>query len=166
MFTLLQKKPVAKITVTELCEKAQINRATFYKHYLDVPDLMEKLEEHLFEQIRESFREPPVDFNKSLIELMYHTKKEGMRFMALGTENGDPNLMTKTFRICYEHAYPIAIQNMPNVDEMKRKMTYQFLSQGSGAILTSWIQDGMRQKPEEIVELIMRLCRSAVNAIR
>lgn len=38
---LLKQKPVSKITVTELCELAQINRATFYKHYLDVQDLME-----------------------------------------------------------------------------------------------------------------------------
>ncbi len=42
---LLGKKPLTKITVTELCQTAQINRATFYKHYLDIPDLLEKTEE-------------------------------------------------------------------------------------------------------------------------
>lgn len=52
---LLREKPVNKITVTELCEKAQLNRATFYKHYLDIPDLMEKIEEDLFAKIRASF---------------------------------------------------------------------------------------------------------------
>ena len=31
-------------TVGELCERAQINRSTFYRHYLDVYDLMEKIE--------------------------------------------------------------------------------------------------------------------------
>ena len=38
---LLGKKPLTKITVTELCQTSQINRATFYKHYLDIPDLLE-----------------------------------------------------------------------------------------------------------------------------
>lgn len=40
---LLEEKPVSRITVTQLCERAQINRATFYKHYLDIPDLLEKI---------------------------------------------------------------------------------------------------------------------------
>ena len=33
---LLKEKPVAKITVKEICERAEINRSTFYKHYQDV----------------------------------------------------------------------------------------------------------------------------------
>lgn len=31
-------------TVGQLCEVAQINRSTFYRHYRDIPDLMEKTE--------------------------------------------------------------------------------------------------------------------------
>ena len=30
---LLKEKPIAKITVKEICERAEINRSTFYKHY-------------------------------------------------------------------------------------------------------------------------------------
>lgn len=35
--------PAEKITVKAICDKANINRGTFYYHYLDVPDLIEKL---------------------------------------------------------------------------------------------------------------------------
>ena len=41
---LLHKKHIGKITVTEICKLAEINRATFYIHYHDPYDLMEKLE--------------------------------------------------------------------------------------------------------------------------
>lgn len=40
----LAEKPVSKITVKELCDMAEINRATFYKHYADPFDLLDKLE--------------------------------------------------------------------------------------------------------------------------
>ena len=30
---LLHEKPINKITVKEVCEAAEINRATFYSHY-------------------------------------------------------------------------------------------------------------------------------------
>ena len=34
-------------TVSELCEAARINRSTFYRHYRDIPDLMEKTEKEI-----------------------------------------------------------------------------------------------------------------------
>ena len=78
---LLREKPVSKITVTELCEKAQINRATFYKHYLDVADLLEKIEENLFDQIRESFGSEKIKLREFLVKMMYYTKENQSRYM-------------------------------------------------------------------------------------
>ena len=37
---LLKKKNYAKVTVCDICEEAQINRMTFYKHYMDKDDLL------------------------------------------------------------------------------------------------------------------------------
>ena len=92
---LLEEKPVYKITVTELCQRAQINRATFYKHYLDIPDLLEKLEERLFEKIRLAFRDHAAGMESFLIDMLNFMRQEGMRFMVLGSDNGDPGLMAK-----------------------------------------------------------------------
>ena len=41
---LLCEKELPRITVNELTEKADIHRATFYKHFLDIYDVYEKLE--------------------------------------------------------------------------------------------------------------------------
>ena len=35
LLKLLKEKPVNRITVKEVCELAQLNRATFYAHYSD-----------------------------------------------------------------------------------------------------------------------------------
>ena len=37
-------KPLEKITVKELCEKAMINKSTFYFHYADIYELSDFLE--------------------------------------------------------------------------------------------------------------------------
>ena len=42
---LLTEKELNKVTVQEIADRADINRATFYKHYLDVYDLYEKIEQ-------------------------------------------------------------------------------------------------------------------------
>jgi len=44
---LLTDKELSKITVREITDKADVNRVTFYKHYLDVYDLYEHIEKEI-----------------------------------------------------------------------------------------------------------------------
>ena len=41
LLTLMQQKPFAKITVTEICRLSEINRGTFYMHYYDLEDVLD-----------------------------------------------------------------------------------------------------------------------------
>ena len=50
---LLQEKPLDKITVTDVVNRAQINRGTFYAHYTDIPDVIHHLIQHTFSNIQE-----------------------------------------------------------------------------------------------------------------
>lgn len=42
VFDLLKTKPIEKISVTEVCKIADINRSTFYLHYSDCMQVLEK----------------------------------------------------------------------------------------------------------------------------
>ncbi len=163
---LLKEKPASKITVTELCQKAQINRATFYKHYLDVPDLLEKIEEQLFEEIRAVFSSGDVELYAFLLKMLRYTCQEKDRYMALGGENGDPNLMTKTFLVCYENAYPLLSRNIPDLPESEKQMLYHYLSQGAGGILTWWVKDGMKVPPEDVAQFVLDVCSITADGIQ
>ena len=55
---LRSKKPLEKISVKELAELAEINKATFYLHYKDVYDLSETLENDLIENIFAGIEHP------------------------------------------------------------------------------------------------------------
>lgn len=54
-FDLLKRKPLYRITVQELCEKARINKGTFYYHYEDIyalyNEIMGQVLDSLFEFI-------------------------------------------------------------------------------------------------------------------
>lgn len=163
---LLAQKPAGKITVTEICRKASLNRATFYKHYLDVADLLEKIEEDLFDRIRSSFGSRDVKLRSFLVQMMNYTRENPLRFMALGSDNGDPNLMTKTFMVCYENAYPLMARSMTMLPENELQMLFQYLSHGAGAVLTWWIRDGMREDPEQIAQYILDLCSITADGIQ
>lgn len=49
---LLQEKPLDKITVTDVVNRADINRGTFYAHYKDIPDVVDHLIQQTFDTIR------------------------------------------------------------------------------------------------------------------
>lgn len=48
---LLEEMDVEKISVNKLAERATINRVTFYLHYRDIPDMMEKMADDMIDEI-------------------------------------------------------------------------------------------------------------------
>lgn len=48
---LLQEKPLDKITVTDIVNRAELNRGTFYAHYTDVQDVVNRLIEQTLSEI-------------------------------------------------------------------------------------------------------------------
>ena len=48
---LMTEKPSRSISVRELAERADINRGTFYIHYKDVSDLLQRLEDEMAERL-------------------------------------------------------------------------------------------------------------------
>lgn len=130
---LLKEKPMNKVTVKEICDKAQINRSTFYKYYKDCYDLLDQLEERAITELESRIR----DVKQSgminvLIPVLKSLRSLQPLFLSLkeneqGTDVGSVNrsflwrLMTRCFR-----AIP-----MPTVtDEKMQKQLYAFLSGG------------------------------------
>lgn len=55
---LRAKKPLEKITVKELCQMAEISKATFYLHYRDIFDLSETLQQETVTNVFHSIAHP------------------------------------------------------------------------------------------------------------
>ncbi|WP_336772894.1 TetR/AcrR family transcriptional regulator [Paenibacillus sp. MMO-58] len=50
---LLEEMDIEKISVNKLAERATINRVTFYLHYKDIPDMLEKMADDMIEDINQ-----------------------------------------------------------------------------------------------------------------
>lgn len=51
MLELLKEKDARSITVRELTQRADVNRGTFYAHYKDAFDLLDQMEQDLFQRL-------------------------------------------------------------------------------------------------------------------
>lgn len=82
---LLMVKPIYCIKVKEVCENAGINRGTFYLHYKDIYDLLDKLKSELLEGFNQTLMEQ-IKHNEitlSTIEHIFHYFKENRVFVLL-----------------------------------------------------------------------------------
>ncbi|MBP3962500.1 TetR/AcrR family transcriptional regulator C-terminal domain-containing protein [Paenibacillus sp. DLE-14] len=56
---LLQEYDLEKITVNRIAARSTISRVTFYLHYRDIPDLMDKMADDMINEIHTILREVP-----------------------------------------------------------------------------------------------------------
>ena len=166
---LLKEKPVSRITVTEICSMASINRATFYKHYLDVPDLQGSLENEILSDFTSFLQNcrfsGNVNYKTVLVEMLTYLQQYGSRFYLLCSGNAGSELPAKAFRLINDFAFPIMRQKLPTWEEEKAKLLYQFLTHGCGALLVSWLREEDRLSVGEIAEFIMRISGAAVQSV-
>lgn len=78
LLALLEEKNLEKITVLELCKKAEVNRTTFYKYYGSPFDVLESIIESFFCGLREASH---IDnngniFSENMLHYLYENKEK------------------------------------------------------------------------------------------
>ena len=148
---------------------ASINRATFYKHYLDVPDLQVSLENEILSDFTSFLQNccfsDNVKYKTVLIEMLTYLQQYGSRFYLLCSGNAGSELPVKAFQLINDFAFPIMRQKLPTGEEEKAKLLYQFLTHGCGALLVNWLRGDSKLLAEEVAEYIMRISGAAVQSV-
>ena len=75
---LRSHKELERITIKELCEKAQINKSTFYAHYQDIYHLSDTLETEVVVSIMENLTHP----ERVLDDTAFFSRELFMGFLA------------------------------------------------------------------------------------
>ena len=105
-WSLYRDKPIEKITVKAICEKAGCNRSTFYEYYTDSYSVLEDIEEELLDYVRRKLTEElPASLANSFPEIRLDTEnltplsnmytEKGEYFSILTGEKGDPYFQYK-----------------------------------------------------------------------
>lgn len=157
-FTLLKDKPLSKITVSEICEQAQINRATFYKHYDNQFDLLEKLETELLDSLQSSIEARKNRTIENAFEaVLVHLKTNYDAYQILFSENGDTTFMQRILSVCYNENMAIIKDIFPDLDETRQNWLFYFLAEGCNGMLKNWIEGGMKEDISLLVDFSSKI---------
>lgn len=123
---LRSKKELEKITVKELCERAQINKSTFYTHYHDIYDLSEQLESELVTSLMKELNHPenvienPAAFTRELFERCL-SKNSLINVLFSGTRS---NLLIERIEIALKDLIHTAYPQLENDITQNIMLTY------------------------------------------
>ena len=167
---LIGKKDFAYITVKEICDKAGVNRSTFYLHYETVGDLLEESAQHIIDQFVASMPHDTVDFleklpDRPLDELYLITPeylmpyltyiKEHRRIFKATVEQASALRMIDAYQKLSRHVF-IPILNRFGVPPEDQKYVLQFHISGLMAIINEWLKDDCRDSIEHIISVMQR----------
>lgn len=158
LLELMKEKPIGRITPTELCRRADINRNTFYAHYNSPEALLQSIEEELYDQIRRSLDLSPKNANiwLTLTEICEAIRKNGDLCKVIISERGDKEFLKRVINIAREKC--LAEWKAAGMSEEggQMEMLYAFTASGSVAIVEQWIQEDMKKSPEEIARFLAK----------
>ncbi len=172
LLILLDKKDFDYITVKELCEKAGVNRSTFYLHYESMNDLLIESIELLFAQLQKKYENLINDKDiqqSSLEDLMYFRPKYSIPYLEFIKDNKkafmaavkDPNLfrVNKMFNEIFQKCFE-PIQTRFNIPKEERIYMMRFYLSGIHAIIIEWIKNDCKDD----INFIANLIEKCINA--
>ncbi len=170
LIELLNKKDYEYITIKELCEKAGVNRSTFYLHYDKIDDLVEECIENSDKQFAEYFPESVKDFfanfqNKSQEDLIFVTPeyltpylnyiKENKLIHQVAVKHQYIMKTTHKFNLLHKNVFGPIFQKF-GVDDKTAKYMITYYLNGINAIVNEWIKADCTDPIEYIEDLIIR----------
>ncbi len=163
------------ITVNDICDRADINRGTFYLHYQDKFELIERVENEIIEGIQNTFTQVMTDDVTLLMQniqnppimLIEHALKcisdniDFFRTMQTGKGRYDifiklQNAFEKFFkRIIFSGEIGL-VRKQPSVT-IPEKFALAFLLGGISSIIEAWIKNEAMEPPKEIALMILKI---------
>ncbi len=171
LIQLTIEKGFADVTVRDITERAMVNRATFYRHYVDKYDLLSKYIEGLSELIDTQEGDTPgVDQPDQppagLIRLLKHIQLNADFYRVMLGEKGDPALCAQSFRRYIEKGFRSILPSDtahtdPSAPPIGMSVSY-LLHAGMGAIAW-WLESGQACTPEQVAAWLTQFSQADIG---
>ena len=168
LLELMQTRPIEKITVKEICALADINRGTFYAHFSSPHDLLQQIENELYEELARSLAVTSLRsgaLSALLLELFGLIAKNEDLCRILFSEYGDKVFLRRIVDIARDKCMEEWHTQIPSVDSGTLNQLYTFIATGSVSLIQLWIQNGMTDAPETLATPLNRISQGVLQSV-
>ena len=169
LLSLLAKKEFEYITIREICEKAGVNRSTFYLHYENTYDLLRETTEYVLDNFLSYFTNDRKSISLNLQdcnvnELFFITPKYITPYLTFIKDNRQifkttvKHLGTMGFYGVYQKMFDnifSPVLSRFKFPENERSYVMKFYLSGITAIVMEWLDNNCEESIENITKIII-----------
>ncbi len=153
LISLLEKKTINEISVTELTNLADVNRATFYFYYTDLLDMLQQIQNESFL----AFKEILTESNSTITTIEGFTDYTERLFNYCKEQESLVKFIIKNDTNIYKQIQSLMFSNIPNSKELfdtgnPARYTTNYVINAMVGIMIDWMDEGMKIPPRELAE--------------
>ncbi len=163
LIRLLEQKPVADISVKELCQLCDLNRSTFYLHYSSVQELLTDMEQEILQGLNEVLDKfdaafvqspDPVPRDAALAEAFQFLSERADFCQVLLSRRSDANFIDQVKAVVRSRCLNQWAQLPSEGKESQAEYFLSFVLSGSLGVVEQWMENGMRESPSQLAHLV------------
>ena len=163
LMELLEQKELTSITVTAICERADVHRSTFYKYYTDPADLMRDIEQDFLKMIPMPPGIPNLQDQEQLLAettaYFDKVKLNGNAFrILLGKSTGNSFTIRLVDYLC-SGIFPVG----KGADELSERYLHLYIACGTVGMLREWIETDFALSSRRIAEMMFYYSRRVTS---
>lgn len=149
---LLSQKDIKQITVAEICRAAHINRSSFYLHFDNVYDVVEKTAEEIASEISREMPPPSAKPDMRGITVLFEHVRRHSEFYSVCLKQGLPLDIQRRF---FGHELPPAAGAERDVP-VEIQYHHAIFTAGLDALLLRWLERGCAETTQQLYDILAR----------
>ena len=162
LVSLLQKKKLEDLSISEVCQEANVNRNTFYSHYTNIRELFEEMKGQYLESLLSSskvFLESNDSVNRTLLNVLEKMKAKDILTKVILTEASSTSFLYTLLQILIPQLNP-----SENISNLLSDHEYSsFVLGGVANILMLWVSKGFKESPKTLSRKLTTLIEELNN---
>ena len=157
---LLLEKPFDQISVSELAQRARINRATFYRHYTDIHDLAARLTDLLFADTVSQFDDQGGDSSAAEWQILFdHVAQFAPFYRAMMGPGGIPGFRERVETAVAQQMTQFlpAFGFDPANLQMPQALAVRYMAAAQVGFIQWWLENDMPFSPETAAAHLINL---------
>lgn len=169
LLRLVKEKDFAKVSVRDLCDYAEINRGTFYLHYQDKFDLLERIEQELLDTLKDIMSQRMANKVDHLVshpeillqfatELFRYVDSEAELFNMLLLDSVSPTFQNKLKAVIRGNFIRVQKENFdPSTLSIPFDYVTAYATSANVGLMQQWLAEGRKNPPEKMAEVLVTI---------
>lgn len=171
---LINEKGFSHVTVKDIVQRAQYNRATFYLYYLDKPDITEELRSEMFQQIKHTSKDRYIPGKEVLTESMdedsfglltfiYDNRSFFNLYLKEDTIPGLYQDLPRAIFELFDEQFTFTPVGDHDINSPAFKL---YMAHGTAGLILDWAKNGYQKSPREVTRELIGILQAIAVGFR